>query len=116
MKFSTEDPAPAYLRFAVLDEFDEGSWKPGKRAIPVEQRADGELPPPVGLDPDVTSTQYEWHFEIDDGFKSGWLPLPFPALNVRVPGDWRYDLVDDGPGQRGRRARRQRGSSTTPSA
>ncbi|MFT4008896.1 MAG: DUF3488 and transglutaminase-like domain-containing protein [Nocardioidaceae bacterium] len=87
----SNDPDPSYLRIAVLDEFD-GEWKPSRRHIPSEQRANGELPTPVGLSSSVKTQRYEYQIRAYREFDSSWLPLPFPATQVKAPpGDWRYD-------------------------
>jgi len=87
----TSDPTPAYLRIAVLDVFDGSSWKPGKRALPVAHRVDGELPSPPGLDTSVSATTHSYQIVADEGFRSDWLPTPYPYESVDVPGDWRFD-------------------------
>jgi len=88
----TDDPDPSYLRISVLDEFDGETWRPAGRDIPVQQRADGPLPTPPGLDPEVESTQHRYAIEVTDQFGSNWLPTPYPPTFVRVAGDWRYDV------------------------
>lgn len=92
LQVTTDDPSPGYMRIAVLDEYDGFSWKPGEREIPISHRIDGELPAPVGLDPDVNSTVYRYSAVADAGFESRWLPLPYPTLQLQIAGDWRYDL------------------------
>jgi transglutaminase-like putative cysteine protease len=89
---TTDDPRPEYLRTAVLDEFDGSAWKPSDRDIPVSQRADGDLPSPVGLDTGVDTSEHDYEIAADDDFDSQWLPAPYPAIRVNAPGDWRYDL------------------------
>jgi transglutaminase-like putative cysteine protease len=87
----TTDPSPEYLRVAVLDVFDGSSWKPGRRDIPVDQRVDNKLPDPPGLDTSVATTKQNWQIFADEGFRSSWLPAPYPYTQVEVPGDWRFD-------------------------
>lgn len=88
----TDAPSASYLRTSVLDEFDEGTWKPGTRQLPSSQRADGEFPTPAGLDLDQISTEVsQWHLATSPRLRTTWLPLPFPAAAAVVEGDWRYD-------------------------
>ena len=82
---------PSYLRISVLDEFDGLSWKPSERDIPPEQRADGLLPRPPGLDSDIAREQVEYELSIVEAFDSTWLPTPYPSTRIDAPGDWRYD-------------------------
>jgi len=91
LRVRTSDPTPAYLRIAVLDVFDGSAWKPGKRAVPVANRVDGELPSPPGLDTSVSATTQSYEITADKGFKSDWLPTPYPYEKVDVAGDWRFD-------------------------
>ena len=91
LSFTTDDPAPAYLRISVLDEFNGAAWIPSDRDIPPENRADGALPPAPGLSPATKRTEYTWSISVTDDFRSTWLPVPYPATNLQVQGDWRYD-------------------------
>lgn len=91
IQVTTDDPNPGYMRIAVLDEYDGFAWKPSKRDIPISHRIDGEMPATAGLDPDVQSTLYQYSVVGFPEFDSRWLPLPYPTLQLNVPGDWRYD-------------------------
>ncbi len=88
---TTSDPAPSYLRVAVLDVFDGARWKPGRRDIPVQQRVEDGIPAPPGLSSGVSGTPQNYQIAAATGFKSGWLPTPYPYIDVSVGGDWRYD-------------------------
>jgi transglutaminase-like putative cysteine protease len=87
----TDDPDPSYLRISALDDFDGDTWRPSRRELPPRQRADGPLPPPVGLEEGVQQTRYRYDLEGSAVLDSMWLPLPFPATAADAPGDWRYD-------------------------
>lgn len=87
----TRDPDPSYLRLTVLNSFDGNAWRPADRDIPIEQRADGAVPRPSALEADVPVKEYDSTFVADEDFRSKWLPTPYPAVSVEVPGDWRYD-------------------------
>jgi transglutaminase-like putative cysteine protease len=88
---TTQDPAPSYLRLTVLNAFDGNAWRPADRDIPIEQRAEGAIPRPSGLEADVPVREYASTVTAADGFRSKWLPTPYPAVSVVAPGDWRYD-------------------------
>ena len=88
----TDDPDPGYLRLTVLDDFDGTSWRPSERDIPASQRADGPMPAPPGLDSSTPRNEYTNQISVSPTFDSIWLPLPYPATEVRVAGDWRYGL------------------------
>ncbi len=91
VRVRTEDPEPEYLRLTVLDLYDGETWKPSGRDIPVEQRAEGLVPRPPGLDGRVPRETYRWSIDVRDEFQSRWLPAPYPVLSISAPGDWRYD-------------------------
>ncbi len=88
---TTPDPSPSYLRISVLDFFDGKTWKPSGRDIPVEQRAEGRMPRPPGLEPDVARTEVPYRIDISSAFDSRWLPAPYPVFSIEAAGDWRYD-------------------------
>ncbi|MCM3566419.1 DUF3488 domain-containing protein, partial [Hydrogenophaga intermedia] len=67
------------------------AWRPADRDIPVAQRADGAVPRPSALEADVPTRRYASTLTAADSFRSKWLPTPYPAVSVQVPGDWRYD-------------------------
>lgn len=87
----TDDPSPDYLRIAVLNRFTGEEWSSGDREVADENRAEGALPPPEGLSPDVPRTTYQYEFDATEAFDSSWLPTHFPASSVLAAGDWRYD-------------------------
>ncbi|MGN0065029.1 MAG: transglutaminaseTgpA domain-containing protein [Nocardioides sp.] len=82
---------PAYLRLSVLTEFD-GAWRPGDREVPSDQVADGLLPAPEGLAPDVGGTENEYAVRINDTFSSEWLPTLSNTTYIDAGPRWRYDL------------------------
>ena len=91
VRLTTTDPDPSYLRISVLDSFDGDAWSPSGRDIPVENRAEGEVPAPPGLDSAVPTRRVGMDLTVSDFFESRWLPVPYPVASVNVPGDWRYD-------------------------
>ena len=92
VRVRTDDPAPAYLRTTVLDDFDGRAWRPSERELPRDQRVVGELPAPPGLNEDIEVRRYRSSISVLDSFETTWLPTPYPAESVTVAGDWRYDL------------------------
>lgn len=91
VRVTTPERDPSYLRISVLDTFDGKTWRPSGRDIPVEQRADGRLPRPPGLEPSVPRREVPYSIEIGSDFDSKWLPAPYPSSYITVQGDWRYD-------------------------
>jgi transglutaminase-like putative cysteine protease len=88
----TDDPHPSYLRLTVLDDFDGTAWRPSQRDIPPSQKASGQMPAAPGLSTSTPRDTYTSEIKVDKAFESTWLPVPYPATQVRVSGDWRYDL------------------------
>jgi len=91
IRLTTDDPDPGYLRLTALDDFDGAAWRPSDRDIPVTNRADGRLPVPPGLQDTTPRVTRQSEIEVLDTFDSTWLPVPYPATEVRVNGDWRFD-------------------------
>ncbi len=88
---STDDPAPAYLRISVLNDFTDDEWTAGNRSIPVEQKPTGPMPALQGLSGRVPVTSYAYRLRAADAFASTWLPTQAPVSRVFAAGDWRYD-------------------------
>ena len=91
LRATTDDPDPRYLRISVLDEFTGASWMPSDRDIPATNRVTGEMPTAPGLESVTERTEHDWSISVTGELDSIWLPLPYPATDVRVNGDWRYD-------------------------
>ncbi|MGV9882840.1 transglutaminase TgpA family protein [Streptomyces sp. NPDC003006] len=79
-----------YLRIVSLDQFDGTTWKTTVRRI---QDVPSPLPDPQGLFPDVRRTEIRTNIEAADGYAQNWLPMPFPASQVKINGRWRYEPV-----------------------
>jgi transglutaminase-like putative cysteine protease len=92
VEVTTAEPDPSYLRISVLDTFDGQTWKPSERKIPVEQRAQGPLPPPSGVSSGTQTRRVDYAVQTTDLYTLQWLPAPFPVSAMQAPGDWRYDL------------------------
>ena len=92
IRFTTDNPDPAYLRISVLTKFNGVEWTAGDRSVPETQLADGVVPLEQGLASSVDTTSYTYSMHATSDFQSRWLPTAFPAASVQAPGDWRYDV------------------------
>jgi transglutaminase-like putative cysteine protease len=92
IRFTTEVPAPEYLRLLTLDVYDGEVWRTSDRPVPERNRVADGLPSPPGLGSDVARSEVRYQLEITPNLQSQWLPLPYPAAQVATAdGDWRYD-------------------------
>jgi transglutaminase-like putative cysteine protease len=87
----TDDPDPGYLRIAVLNRYTGVEWSSGDRDVSSDDRADGRLPAPYGVAPQVPRRSFDYDVRISDAFESTWLPTQYPATTVIAEGDWRFD-------------------------
>jgi transglutaminase-like putative cysteine protease len=84
---------PGYLRLTVLDKFSGVEWSPSARKLSASNNADGRLPSPPGQGIPALGREDDWSIRLLDGFKSTWLPTPYPTRTIDVnQGDWRYDV------------------------
>ncbi|MFG3283884.1 DUF3488 and DUF4129 domain-containing transglutaminase family protein [Streptomyces sp. NPDC048111] len=92
MRYNTNaaDTRQMYLRIVALDEFDGASWKSSERHI---KDVPSPLPAPDGLSPAVAVTSVETSVSAAGWYAQSWLPMPFPATEVAIKGDWRYEPV-----------------------
>ncbi|MGY1456882.1 transglutaminaseTgpA domain-containing protein [Streptomyces sp. SS8] len=77
-----------YLRIVALDRFDGTSWKPSERRITDLPRP---LPPVPGLSPSVGTERVTTSFRAAGWYAQNWLPMPYPAAEVRIDGRWRFE-------------------------
>ncbi|MGW2183141.1 transglutaminase TgpA family protein [Streptomyces sp. NPDC001732] len=95
---NSDDPQGFYLRILALDQFNGDEWRPSTRRLSdVPKR----LPQPDGLGPDVKVTEIRSNISSSGSYRQTYLPLPYPATEVRIGGRWRYEpagrtLVGDG--------------------
>ncbi|MGD3104987.1 transglutaminaseTgpA domain-containing protein [Streptomyces sp. YGL11-2] len=82
------DTREMYLRIVALDQFDGTTWKPSERTV---TDVPAELPRPVGLSPEVASTRINTSLSTAPWYAQNWLPLPYPASKVDIPGRWRFE-------------------------
>ncbi len=90
-RFTTDDPAPSYLRLASLTVFTDNEWSTGERQLPPENRAEGQVPIDE-IDPAVERVRHEYDVAAALDFESDYLPLAYPVDRVTAVGDWRYDV------------------------
>ena len=91
LRVRTDDPDPAYLRIAVLNRFSDNEWSSGDRDVPANNLPDGDMPDLVGVATTLNRTYHRYAVDVDDGFRSFWLPTQAPITRIEADGDWRYD-------------------------
>ncbi|WP_069886291.1 transglutaminase TgpA family protein [Streptomyces luteocolor] len=87
---NAEQTDALYLRIVSLDQFDGTTWKTTVRRI---EDVPSPLPSPQGLRPDVRRTEIQTNISAADSYAQNWLPMPFPASQVKIGGRWRYEPV-----------------------
>ncbi|MGN6299984.1 MAG: transglutaminaseTgpA domain-containing protein, partial [Angustibacter sp.] len=107
LRYNTSQADVQPLRIVTADSFDGDTWKPGTRDVSRRNRASRGLPPPPGLSPDVSQSQYSMRIEVSDALNQDFLPLPYPTRQVDIKGAWLYDaatlnVIGDGESVRGR--------------
>ncbi|MFG2719596.1 DUF3488 and DUF4129 domain-containing transglutaminase family protein [Streptomyces sp. NPDC048416] len=87
---NAQDTQEMYLRIVALDEFDGATWKSSERHI---KDVPDPLPAPDGLSPAVGTTEVQTSISAAGWYAQSWLPMPFPATQVKIKGDWRFEPV-----------------------
>ncbi|MFD0477773.1 transglutaminaseTgpA domain-containing protein [Nonomuraea thailandensis] len=94
LSYDSSDNKPRYLRIYALDTFDGqqfGMTQP--KGAPENRTENGPLPEPPGLGPEVKINNVVTNVQISDEIaRLQFLPLPYPAREIRVDGDWRADV------------------------
>lgn len=90
MSYRTNSGAPQdfYLRILALDQFNGSEWRPSTRRL---RDVPKRLPDPAGLGPDVAVTEVRTNVSASGSYQQTYLPLPYPATEVRINGRWRYE-------------------------
>ncbi|MFJ7197030.1 MULTISPECIES: DUF3488 and DUF4129 domain-containing transglutaminase family protein [unclassified Streptomyces] len=90
MSYRTNSGAPQdfYLRILALDQFNGSEWRPSTRRL---RDVPKRLPDPAGLGPDVAVTEVRTNISASGSYQQTYLPLPYPATEVRINGRWRYE-------------------------
>ncbi|GII67056.1 transglutaminase [Sphaerisporangium krabiense] len=93
LTYTNSDNTARYLRMYSLDIFDGRRWTMSQpKGRPENSVAEGALPAPPGLAPDVPVKQVTTRLKVSDAVEGlSFLPLPYPATTVQVDGDWRAD-------------------------
>ena len=92
LTYLTDAPAPPYIRIVTLDTFDGATWRTSDRRVPESQGVEEGMPSPPGLEnPPAEVDRYD--IDVSENYASRWLPMPYPAAEVTIDGDWRY-VVD----------------------
>jgi transglutaminase-like putative cysteine protease len=94
MRYTSTDLDPGYLQVDVLDQLTATGWTYGTiaNAVPVS----GSLPAAPGLTSQTPSSSVVTHITLTKNFSPPdgsltFLPLPYPATRVQVPGAWTTD-------------------------
>ena len=107
LSYSASDERGRYIRTVTLDTFDGEVWRTSDRRVPAEQQVGSGMPDPPGLrDPGAFPTA-EYQMSVRENYQSRWLPVPYPARDVSIDGDWRFDtdtldIVSPDAGTQGR--------------
>ncbi|WLQ33326.1 DUF3488 and transglutaminase-like domain-containing protein [Streptomyces castrisilvae] len=90
MSYRTDSDSPGdfYLRILALDQFNGNEWRASTRRL---QDVPKRLPTPAGLSPAVTVSEVKSTVSASRSYRQTYLPLPFPAAEVRVDGRWRFE-------------------------
>ena len=90
LHYSTSATQPDYLGVATLTGFDGDTWTLDELAADSgAQVADG-IPIPAGTSEDIVQTPQTYEVQVV-GLKGRRLPMPYPASQVDIDGDWRWD-------------------------
>ncbi|MBT2479080.1 DUF3488 and transglutaminase-like domain-containing protein [Streptomyces sp. ISL-94] len=92
LKYRTDNPQQGeqYLRILALDEFNGVKWEASGRAL---TDVPEQLPNPPGLAGPVQAGAVEVRTNISaaDSYTQRYLPMPYPATKVDIPGKWRFE-------------------------
>ena len=77
-----------YLRILALDQFNGNEWRASTRRL---KDVPKRLPNPPGLSPDVAVTEISTNISASASYRQTYLPLPYPATEVRLDGRWRFE-------------------------
>ncbi|WP_042398721.1 transglutaminase TgpA family protein [Streptacidiphilus carbonis] len=85
---SANSPGDQYLRIVDLDAFNGVAWTPSEHQV---QSVPNPLPYPSGLANNTPQLAVQTKVSTQSGYVQQWLPMPYPASSVQVPGDWKYE-------------------------
>ncbi|MFF2064213.1 DUF3488 and DUF4129 domain-containing transglutaminase family protein [Streptomyces sp. NPDC058200] len=87
-KTNAENTQNLYLRIMSLDKFDGASWRFSQRNV---EDVPDRLPGVPGLDGDVGTTEITTAISAAGWYRQNYLPMPYPATNVKIDGRWRFE-------------------------
>lgn len=82
--------AGTYLRVVGLDAFDGETWQPSTLKVSKDQNLERPLPLPTGLSEETARESLTTTIDITS-LDQLWLPVPYPAAQVDVRGEWYVD-------------------------
>ncbi|GAA3480713.1 DUF3488 and transglutaminase-like domain-containing protein [Streptomyces yanii] len=85
---NSRNPQDYYLRILALDQFNGSEWRASRRSL---KDVPKRIPGPDGLSPDVAVTEIRSNISSSRSYQQTYLPLPYPATEVRIGGRWRYE-------------------------
>jgi transglutaminase-like putative cysteine protease len=85
---NSRNPQDFYLRILALDQFNGSEWRASRRSL---KDVPKRIPGPDGLSPDVAVTEIRSNISSSRSYQQSYLPLPYPATEVRIGGRWRYE-------------------------
>ncbi|TRV75880.1 transglutaminase domain-containing protein [Streptomyces sp. 130] len=85
---NASSPSDFYLRILALDQFTGNEWRASTRRL---QDVPKRFPDPAGLSPSVAVTEVRSTVSASPSYKQTYLPMPYPASEVRVGGRWRFE-------------------------
>ncbi|MEU5191909.1 DUF3488 and transglutaminase-like domain-containing protein [Streptomyces klenkii] len=88
LRSSAENTRDLYLRIVALDRFDGAAWRTTERPL---TELPAVLPAPAGLAAGVRTSRVETTLTAAGGYAQNYLPLPYPAEEIRADGRWRYE-------------------------
>lgn len=89
----SDQTSDLYLRIVALDEFDGVTWRPSRTGAHTSGIPD-PLPQPAGLTGATPVTQITTTVSAAGWYRQKWLPMPYPAISVRVDGAWSFKAAD----------------------
>ncbi|MBG0829505.1 transglutaminase domain-containing protein [Planomonospora sp. ID67723] len=93
LAYTSSDSGSRYLRLYSLDVFDGDQWTMSPpKGRPEDRTSEGPLPPAPGQGASVPAAPVTTKVAVSEEVrKMSFLPLPYPAAQVRIEGDWRAD-------------------------
>lgn len=97
LTYQTADTSPPYLQVYVLGQLGDNAWTMGRDVFTSNaQVGSGPLPPAPGLSASTPGPFLRETIALGRQLAAGspglsYLPLPYPARRIEVPGGWRVD-------------------------